>query len=100
MLCYYKIPWFQTQFPNNTFEEIVKYLIHNNKLSYLTHDNCCNISLKTLLYGPVENLVELVGRHLDINPQLNIENYNLIFNVIHKWRAGNNQIFKKDKHGL
>jgi hypothetical protein len=29
MLCYYKIPWFQTQFPNNTFEEIVKYLIQH-----------------------------------------------------------------------
>jgi hypothetical protein len=100
VLCYHKIPWFQEQFPNNTFDEIVKHLMHQNELSYLTYDNCCNISLKTMLYGPIEGLIELVGQHLNIDTQLSNNNYKLICNVVQKWREGNNQIFKKGTHGL
>jgi len=96
VLCYNKIPWWQ----DKTFERIVNHLTHDNKLSHQTYDNCCNIPLKTMLYGPVEDLVELVGQHLGIDARHNIDNYNLICNVMHQWRNGNNQIFKKDEHGL
>jgi len=91
ILCHYKIP----RFSNQNFEEIVNHLVNDNELSHLTHGSCCNIPLKTMLYRPVEDLLELVSQHLKVNPQQNIDNYNLICNVIHKWRNGNQEILKK-----
>lgn len=95
VLCYNKIPWWQDE----TLKDIADHLA-DNKLSHSTYSNCCNISVKTMLYGEAEHLVELVAQHLCINAQHDKNNYKLICNVIQRWREGNNQIFKKDRHGL
>lgn len=91
ILCHYKIPRFSRQ----KFEEIVNHLVYDNELSHLTYNNCCNIPLKTMLYRPVEDLLELVGQYLKVDPQNNSDNYNLICNIVHKWRVGNQEILKK-----
>ena len=95
VLCYNKIPWWQ----DKTLKEIAGHLM-DNKLSHSIYNNCCNISVKTMFHSEAENLVDLVAQHLGINAQHDTNNYKLICNVIERWREGNNQIFKKDRHGL